>query len=477
MDSIRSLVQIFCPALSAPSFENGVYLLLSWIKTEGRAQLSEFLRARRYMPEVVPKRLNGDWKHFSVLYRFFSRAEWSLDELGKCLVRGLAFALPEDEPLILLVDDTFQKRSGPRILGAGMHYNGSASSYGQRGEGGAQKRIDFGLSFVVVAVWVPIDFVEAGGLAVPILFRLYRPRKRTPDDEYTKRTQLAVELLDLAVEWFEDRKLIVAGDNEYSCKTVLRGRPASMDVVGRFRGTNVVYDPDFEPNDVGRPRKWGPRVGTLEEIAEDDSYPWRDCEIELYGDSVELKVKRLEVQWKSAPPEATLTVVIIRDSKGRWDDAYFFRTRQEATVEQVLKPAARRWGIEVCFRNCKQHLRISSVQNGFAQGDDRNDPNEPGPKAPEDREPTASRRTVPFGMIAYGFVVVWYLRWGSPDTDVKRAKLLAPWYTQKSGVSFRDMLEAFRRQMELEGLWKTPSEGGFGETIDGSSSGSRRRAA
>lgn len=192
MDSIRSLVQIFRPAFTAPSFANACFLLLSWIKTSGRAQISEFLRVRRLMPALVPRRTSGKWKHYSVLYRFFSEAKWTLDELGKCLVEALAFALPEDKELVLMIDDTFQKRSGPRILGAEMHYDGSES--------------------------------------------------------------------------------------------------------------------------------------------------------------------------------------------------------------------------------------------------------------------TASRRTVPFGMIADGFVVLWYLKHGNPETDLKRAKLLAPWYTQKSGISFRDMLEAFRRQMEIEQL-------------------------
>jgi hypothetical protein len=466
---------MFCPAFTAPTFENAVYLLLSWIKTSGRAQISEFLRARRCMPSLVPKRQSGKWKHFSVLYRFFSEAEWALDELGKCLVRALAFALPEDKKLVMMIDDTFQKRTGPRILGAGMHYNGGESTYD--GAGGARPQIDFGLCFVVLAVWVPIESVEAGGLAIPVMFRLYRPRKVTPENNYQKRTELAVQMLDLGVEWFDHDHMVVAVDNEYSCEPVLKGRPGSVDIVGSLQGRNVVYDPDFEQKPRGRSRKWGPRLGRLDELAEDERFEWQDCQVELYGRCVELKVKRLQVQWKSAPCEATLTVLITRDPNGRYEDAYLFRTREDATIREVLMPAARRWGIEVCFRNCKQQMRISSVQNGFAHGAEPNDSDEPGPDAPEDREPVASRRAVPFGMIAYGFVVLWYLKHGDPETDLERAKLLAPWYTQNSGISFRDMINAFRRRMESEGLWKTPGGGGSGKKIPRSRPGSGQDAA
>lgn len=70
MDTIEGIVQQFSVVFSSPSYENGIYLMLAWIKTQSRARISNFLRVRRYMPGWVPK--NGkEWKHFSVFYRFF----------------------------------------------------------------------------------------------------------------------------------------------------------------------------------------------------------------------------------------------------------------------------------------------------------------------------------------------------------------------------------------------------------------------
>jgi hypothetical protein len=264
---------------------------------------------------------------------------------------------------------------------------------------------------------------------------------------------------------------------EYTCKTVLRGRPDSVEIVGRMQGRYTVYDPDFEPNERGRPRKWGDKLGSLEDLADHDDLPWFERMVQMYGEPTQLQIKWLEVQWKSAHADDRLTVILIRDPSGTYDDAYFVRTCADAPVADVLGPACRRWGIEVAFRNCKQHLRISSVQNGFAQGAEPNDPDEPGPSAPEGREPTASRRTVPFGMITYGVVVLWYLEHGEPDGDIRRAKALAPWYTQKEGVSFWDMLQAFRRQMEIEDLWQTPSEEGWWQKDAPSSASSGAKAA
>jgi len=237
----------------------------------------------------------------------------------------------------------------------------------------------FGLNFVVLALWVPMEAVEAGGLAIPIGFRLYRSKKTCPPEAYTKRTELAAELIEMAAEWWSDRQLVVAVDQEYTCKTLLRQRPDSVEIVGRLKAGNVVYDPDFEPNEVGRPRKWGDRLGTLETLATDSQLPWLTQPVEMYGEDVVLQVKWLEVQWKSAHADERLTVLIIRDPSGTYDDAYFVRTSPDADVSEVIGPACKRWGIEVAFRNCKQHMRISSVQNEFAQGDEPNDPNERGP--------------------------------------------------------------------------------------------------
>lgn len=472
MGTILPVVQMFASVWTQPSFENARYLMMAWLKTARRAQLSNLLRARRYMPGLVPRNQDGEPKHFSVFYRLFSRAEWSLDQLGHRLAQAFEWRLPDDQEVILMVDDTLQTRSGPRLLGGGIHRDGSVSndSYGDH------TRFNFGLNFVVLALWIPIDGVEAGGLAIPVGFRLYRSQETCPDEDYTKRTELAAELIAQAAEWWPNRSLVVAVDQEYTCKELFQSRPDSVELVGRFQGRWVARDPDVPPSRRGPPRKWGDRFGTFEELADDERLPWWNETVEMYGHEVSLQIKWLEIQWKSARPDDRLTVILTRDPTGTYDDAYWVRTCADASIEDVIGPACKRWGLEVAFRNCKQQMRISSVQNGFAQGDEPVSRTS-GPSAPEGREPTASRRTVPFGMITYGIVILWYLKHGTPEADLQRARRQAPWYTHKRGISFRDMLEAFRRQLEAEGLWQSPPEEGWRAKTSSSSPGSSAKAS
>lgn len=458
VDTIAPVIELFRPAFSAPTFANFRFLMLAWLKC-GQAKISRMLRLAGQMAGLFPKH-RGQPKHFSAFYKFFSQAKWSLDGLGRILSR--AFEARLGDRVVILVDDTVFRRTGPRILGAGVHYDPLSSTYS--GKQGRQTRFCFGLKFVVVAIFVPSGWMRCGGIAIPLFFRLYRSPKTCSEEEHTKFTVLAVELIRVLEELWGDKQLVVCGDRDYSCQTVLHGIDAGTEMVGRLPMDARLCDPDFEQTPgPGRPRKWGYGLPKPKELAADTSHPWRRVWLYIYGGQVTLWVKTMQAQWKRAPAERTLTVVVTRDPKGRIDDACFFRTRAGCSVEEVLIPASLRWTIESCFRDTKQHLRLEDVQNGFARGAERADTTQPGPQPEPGRKPKASRRTIPVGMLAYGVVVLWYLDHGKPLMDIQWARYLAPWYAHKHTISFGDMLQAFRRQMEVEGFWQTRPEVGFDE--------------
>lgn len=459
MDTIVPTIEKFRSVFTSPSFCNFRFLIVAWLKC-GQAKISSMLRLVGRLAELVPQR-NGEPKHFSVFYRFFTRAQWSLDELGHVLARAFESRLP-DGKVVALVDDTIFRRTGPRILGGGVHHDPLASTYS--GKRGRTNQFCFGLRFVVVAIWVPVGFMRAGGVAIPVLFRLYRTPKSCSTDEHTKFTVLGARLLQIVEQWWSDRQIVVVGDRDYACSTVLKRLDTDTEMVGRLPMDAALYDPDFEPTKGrGRPRKWGDRLPSPTELAEDDSCPWKIERLYIYGRQVTLMVKTMQAQWKPAGADRLLTVVLTRDPLGRLDDACFFRTRSDCSVNEVLVPASQRWSLESCFRDCKQHLGLEGVQNGFARGTTRADTTQPGPQPEPGRSPTASRRTVPVGMYAYGIVILWYLNHGRPLMDIMRARAFAPWYNHKATISFGDMLQAFRRQLDIENLIGTRSEGWFGE--------------
>ncbi|MCK6440179.1 MAG: transposase [Planctomycetes bacterium] len=220
--TITDLVHAFRGEFSAPSFNNFSTLLLAWIMMPLKRTVTGLVRC--------PLRGSGSrsqGKHFSVFHRFFSRVRWELNDLGRVVVGLFDAFIPKD--VTLIVDDTLCRRSGPRILGAGMFHDPLTSS-------SSSKRVcfSFGLNFVVLSLWIPASFCHSGGIAVPILFRLYRSKRTCPDHLHQKRTALALELLRMALPWFKDRKITVLGDAEYACRTLLEGLPSDVGMIGPF---------------------------------------------------------------------------------------------------------------------------------------------------------------------------------------------------------------------------------------------------
>ena len=82
----------FITVFTAPSFQNFVTLTTGWMLCTGRHTITQTLRGNG------PARK----KHFSTLYRFFSRAAWDVDALGKALFGLILPLIPEAIYLIIL---------------------------------------------------------------------------------------------------------------------------------------------------------------------------------------------------------------------------------------------------------------------------------------------------------------------------------------------------------------------------------------
>jgi hypothetical protein len=461
-ETILPTIQQFRSAFSASTFKNFRFLFLAWLINPKQGWISNCLRAFLYMPGLFPTR-NGKPKHFSCFYRFFTEARWDKDEVGRLMATSLQRWLPQT--ITIIIDDTLCRRTGPMILGAGSHHDPI------RTQGGGKKKkfvMSFGLNFVILAIWIPMPFVHSGGMAIPTLFRLYRSQKTCPAEVYRKRSELAAELLTVVRRWWPKRRFEITVDQEYACKTVFRAADEHIVLTGPIRGDAALF-PAQRPEHHGGGRKtiWGSRLPSPQGLADDPSVPWQESSVMMYGVELTLLIKSCQVRWKSTGTEQVVTITVTRDPRGIYEDAYFLRTEADAPIQDVLTPVCRRWSLEVAIRDSKQHLHLEQIENGYvhrAKAKQKPGKKISGPQAPMELEPIASKRTVPLFMLAMGFAARWYLEHGDPKQDVRWARFLAPWWRHKTTISFGDMLQAFRRQMEKEHLWKNPFQQGFDET-------------
>jgi hypothetical protein len=152
-------------------------------------------------------------------------------------------------------------------------------------------------------------------------------------------------------------------------------------------------------------------------------------------------------------------MVLTRDPKARIDDRAYYCTDPDRPVEEVLVSFSRRWEIEVAFREAKQSMGLEDPQNGWwrRKAGAPRPKRKAGPQPKGRRGETAVLHTFPFAFFAYDLVILWYLKKGRPEFDVKMARRISRWYVRKETASFGDMLVAIRREIWKERISSYPS--------------------
>jgi hypothetical protein len=135
--------------------------------------------------------------------------------------------------------------------------------------------------------------------------------------------------------------------------------------------------------------------------------------------------------WYDSAGPRPVTVVVTRDPSGKWRDDCFFTTDLTMTPTQIIETIARRWTLEVTFRDAKQCL-------GFEE--------------PQSRTPKAVERTAPVAMVLYSATALWYARAGRALRE--RWFPERPWYSRKKRrnrtASFAVCLATLRRASWME---------------------------
>jgi hypothetical protein len=112
-ESFVGLLAAFTSCFGAPSYRTFELLIVGWVHCLGR----------RTITAVALASGGVGWRHILVFHRFFIRAVWTLDDLGRVLF-GLAVAwIPADQPLYLVIDDTLARNGGQGVALVSMHHD------------------------------------------------------------------------------------------------------------------------------------------------------------------------------------------------------------------------------------------------------------------------------------------------------------------------------------------------------------------
>ena len=386
-------------------------------------------RGQRTVTAVLRVMGLSDETHFVNYHRVLQRAVWSSRAVSGTLLLLLVQTFVPTGPLLIGGDDTIERRWGRKIAARGIYRDPVRSSQSHFVKAS-------GLRWVTLMMLVPIPFAQRVW-ALPFLTILAPSERYYAEKARAHKTVtdwMRQALLQIR-RWLPKRAIVFVADSSYAVIDLLARMaqlPEPITMIVRFRMDAALYEPALprQAGQLGRTRKKGARLPTLEQVAANPQTRWqRQLVPYWYGElkrTIEL-TSGTAVWFHSGHPVVPLRWVIVRDPLGKFKTQALLCTNPQATPQQIVDWFIQRWQLEVTLRDVREHLGVETQRQWSA---------------------LAIARTTPALLGLYSLVTVLAHRLA------QRRKILTrrtAWYA-KPRPTFSDALAAVRYE-----LWRCPT--------------------
>jgi hypothetical protein len=279
-------------------------------------------------------------------------------------------------------------------------------------------------NWVVGAVVLRLRRFPLLRLALPVLFALHRKK---PDCDaahpYATLPQQARQIVCRLAEVFPERRIFVAMDGLYATRDFFGDLPPNVVGVSRLRKNASLRQWPIPPRKgcAGRQRLRGVPLPSLPELSR-RARDWKTVELLKQGRKVRRRIHGFTCQWYHVCRSKPVRVVIVQDPSGAEDDLHVVCTDPTVPDAEIVQRYYDRWGIEECIQEGKRQMGMERTRGWCAK--------------------TVSRQA-PLAMLLASLTKLWYVQHAAGHPLARPRPL--PWYPQKAGASFRDMLAALRR--------------------------------
>jgi hypothetical protein len=303
----------------------------------------------------------SDEKQFQNYHRVLNRAKWSSRELSRVLLMLLVrLFFAGNDPLILGIDETIERRRGRHIAARGVYRDPVRSSK------------EFfvktnGLRWIALMLLTPIPWAQRVW-ALPFLTVL-APSERYHEERKMRHktiTDWAWQMILQVTHWMPGRSLVVVADGTYAVLDFLLkvSHLPGVCLVTRLRLDACLYDPApvREAGKKGRPAIKGKKQPKLAERLQDPKTVWQKHRLSWYGGTTrEMEITTGTALWYQSPvPPVPIRWVLIRDPQGQYEPMALLCTDQDAEAVQIVEWFVLRWTVEVTFHEVRAHLGVET---------------------------------------------------------------------------------------------------------------------
>ncbi len=425
-DDIATVLAMFAPVFTQPSFEHAKLLLIGAILAPGRRTVAAVLRIMGLAEEP----------QFQKYHRLLNRASWSSRRAAGILVRALVAVFGGEAPLVVGLDETLERRRGAKIAAKGIYRDPVRSSHSHFVK-------TSGLRWISMMLLAPIPW--AGRVWALPFFTVLAPSERYHAERglpHRTLAEWACLMVSQLRRWVPERAIVLVADSTYAVLALLHHctqLASPVTIVTRLRLDARLFAPApaRRPGTTGRPRKVGARQPTLHAVLADPATRWRrllvPCWYSQGPRTVEI-VSATALWYHTGQPAVALRWMLIRDPRGKFVPQALLCTDLAADPVAILSWFIRRWQMETTFQAVRTHLGVETQRQW----------NE-----------AAIARTTPALLALFSLVTLMahphLLR---PEHPIRTAR----WYA-KAAPTFADALACVRRQLwHSQGFRTLPSQ-------------------
>jgi DDE superfamily endonuclease len=334
---------------TAPVWDHVLVLVAGVVLTPGKHTVSAALR-------MMGLSQAGD---FALYHHVLSQARWDSRAIARKLLAMILDRFLPVGALIIGIDDTIERRWGPKIAARGIYRDPVRSSHGHFVKAS-------GLRWLSFMAMMPLPWAKRRW-ALPFLTVL-APSQRYNESKGRRHKKLvdwARQGILQVKRWLPNRLIIIVADSTFSAIELIAAVRRHVCFVSRLRLDANLFEPppDCRSGKRGRPPKKGRKLPKLAEILSDPATAWTTISMsEWYGgERCRLDIATGTAIWyHSGLPPVPIRWVLVRDPAGIRKPQAFLCTDLDATPAVILGWFVHRWSMETTFQETREHLGVET---------------------------------------------------------------------------------------------------------------------
>lgn len=361
---LRQWLQAWRPCFTAPSWEHVLVLVMGALLAPGKRTVTSCLRMTG----------RAEAANFATFHQILNRARWSSRAVARRLLCIVVERLVPDGPVVIGLDDTIERRWGPRIRARGIYRDPVRSSHGHFVKAS-------GLRWLSFMVLTPVPWTRLIK-ALPVL-TLLAPSERSNLKRGCRHKLLTDWARQGALQlsrWLPGRRIIFIGDSSFAVHELAHAITRRATLISRLRLDASLFAPPAKRTSrtMGRPAQKGPALPKLKTLLSNPATSWTKLVVSAWyghvnGKTLEI-TSDIALWYRPGTPVLPVRWVLVRDPDGKRDSQAFFSTDLTIEPTDIIALYVRRWQIEVTFAETRAHLGVETQRQWSDQAIARTTP-------------------------------------------------------------------------------------------------------